>query len=727
MAQVTLHRDTVDRVIVKALKEPLYVLRKSLRHVEWHVAGNCQEPVFRELYARADGFTRQRVVRTATQGPAWAELWTRCRRCDTCRAHRAAVWTRRAYAELELAPRTWFITLTVNPEWRTRWLAQARQAVRFNGCDYDQLPLDEQFRQLCSVANAELTKWLKRVRKESRTSFRYLLVCERHKDGAPHWHMLLHERLGFSPVLWKHMAHQWTCGWSKINLVRTRGAASYVSKYISKSAVTRVRASARYGSLELPLALLTSREVREANDLPRQNDYAAGAGVPRGLHTGTGLTNVDNSLPDKLRVESFREQSGKRGPQQLSKRRAAVARLSNTTTDLAGSQERGAGNAAWAPVGEPIRSTVKRRQPASKRPRPVLIGGESCRAESTEPGVPRARQKRGDRNAASALTDPQRDTEIHPGTEHSVPGVGSVAHHPVGRELEQRPAPGLGHPAGLRRAAAQGPLPGRVERMAMPERALVQRPAGKLGVDEFQLRKRPIPGMAGGFHGLQPPERKSGVERSYILDWAQGSDHRPAASSGRYTAAPVADRGTEDTAVEGPRCCLARSFSGSCACPKAPDTDSCTETYPPADEPGTSCTQAGTTCASCSSLEYKAATIRAWATAVRTASASAGYDAPAALRASADYGPETAGCPMVASFAWRRTDPGSYAYALANSPRAKRHAARLGAWDPYAPSAATRRAQQNTKTRARAAEAWNEGEQRFSALIASQTTSRVGD
>ena len=49
--------------------------------------------------------------------------------------------------------------------------------------DFDALASAEQFRLLAQVSGADLTLWLKRVRKISRAPLRYLAVAERHKSG----------------------------------------------------------------------------------------------------------------------------------------------------------------------------------------------------------------------------------------------------------------------------------------------------------------------------------------------------------------------------------------------------------------------------------------------------------------------------------------------------------------------------------------------------------------
>jgi hypothetical protein len=95
--------------------------------------------------------------------------------------------------------------------------------------------------------NKEITKFLKRLRKESGARLRYMCVAEEHADGDPHWHVLLHEVSG--DVRKRSIQAQWKLGFSAAKLVDTSSgrAAAYPCKYLSKSIAARVRASIRYG------------------------------------------------------------------------------------------------------------------------------------------------------------------------------------------------------------------------------------------------------------------------------------------------------------------------------------------------------------------------------------------------------------------------------------------------------------------------------------------------
>lgn len=249
-----LHRDTVDRVLVRSMEaSPLRVKVHSLRHREWDVGGNCERPQLVTLYARRE--TRKHkyiVVRTPTDGPSWAELWTRCRKCTKCLQARSRLWRDRMQHELKQSPRSWFVTLTVRPEVRQRMRDTIRVRAGLQGCDADALDASEQFGQLCSELGKELSKYLKRVRKECEGTFRYSLVYEPHKDGFPHVHALIHELPGGRAVRLKTLKYQWKLGWSKPELVRDPNkCGAYVAKYLTKDGTARVRASLHYGTIRV--------------------------------------------------------------------------------------------------------------------------------------------------------------------------------------------------------------------------------------------------------------------------------------------------------------------------------------------------------------------------------------------------------------------------------------------------------------------------------------------
>lgn len=170
----------------------------------------------------------------------------RCRRCKECLRAKRRLWTARAYDEVRSASRTWFVTLTVGPDRRLwanmvarSWCETARREA------FDKLTPLERTRALAAAIDPEVTRWLKRVRKQSGATLRYLLVVEPHKDGFPHYHLLVHE--AGQQCGERILRRQWKYGWCQAKLVAGEVHPGYVCKYITKSPQTRVRASRRYG------------------------------------------------------------------------------------------------------------------------------------------------------------------------------------------------------------------------------------------------------------------------------------------------------------------------------------------------------------------------------------------------------------------------------------------------------------------------------------------------
>lgn len=165
------------------------------------------------------------------------------------------MWSIRALSEAQGASRTWFGTLTLRPELHHRALCEVRYTEQAQGVDYDALPEAERFALLSAVGGKLITDFLKRVRKETSASPRYLLVTEQHQTGLPHWHILLHEQFGQSPVTKRLLERQWIAGFSHWRLVdndalEQRKRISYVCKYVAKDTLCRVRASIKYGEAD---------------------------------------------------------------------------------------------------------------------------------------------------------------------------------------------------------------------------------------------------------------------------------------------------------------------------------------------------------------------------------------------------------------------------------------------------------------------------------------------
>lgn len=161
-------------------------------------------------------------------------LLIRCRKCQPCVTARSRMWSIRARHECEQSARTWLTTLTVEPQYRLQLRINSR---RSSG--------DETFPSLAAAFGKWFTLYKKRIRKETGITLRTLCAFEKHADGFPHLHALLHEQS--DPVRKEVLNRQWPWGFSHHKLVDP-DASSYVTKYISKEMHNRVRASMQYGS-----------------------------------------------------------------------------------------------------------------------------------------------------------------------------------------------------------------------------------------------------------------------------------------------------------------------------------------------------------------------------------------------------------------------------------------------------------------------------------------------
>lgn len=258
----------LDRLTVEALyKRGLAEggRRQTLARLEWDVCGNCLEPITRFVDAHPVGSRKGRHVvidskRTAV--PLQIDLDVRCRKCRNCLRYRKSVWTARAIEEYRMAVRTWLGTFTLRPEEHDMVLNLCRKESSDRNEDFDVLTSELQFVRRHMKISKWLTLYLKRVRKNSGAKLRYLLVCEAHKSGLPHYHALIHETELERPVTKRCLELCWPHGFTNFHLLpqdEVRGA-TYACKYLNKSVLARVRASQRYGASLETVPLQNERE-----------------------------------------------------------------------------------------------------------------------------------------------------------------------------------------------------------------------------------------------------------------------------------------------------------------------------------------------------------------------------------------------------------------------------------------------------------------------------------
>lgn len=239
---------TVRNVARKAVKHG--ATHTDLCHWQWTIAGNCEKPKTLVFSARPDNdHPRYRYRLTV-------DLIIRCRKCKPCLRARRRHWAARANMESAMSARTWFCTLTFGPGDRDRAEQQAMALAAKDGHAWSELDEGLKFVYQHKFTGPLVTKYLKRVREQSEVPIRLIVIAEPHKDGVPHYHALLHDVTG--NLRYRVLHDQWIRhGFGEWKLVdTTKGAASYVAKYISKSYgdhVARVRASIGYGKVGIQI------------------------------------------------------------------------------------------------------------------------------------------------------------------------------------------------------------------------------------------------------------------------------------------------------------------------------------------------------------------------------------------------------------------------------------------------------------------------------------------
>jgi len=200
-------------------------------HFHWKISGDCESPYDKFIEGRltpslVDSDLKSLLVTSdSLRGiPLSITLALRCRACDNCLKAKKNRWFHRCKRECERASRNWFVTLTLG-----RTMRQLED------------------KQILVEFQKHVTKFFKRIRKNSKCKFRYLAIYELHKDGTPHAHIIIHDTTGL--LLHRHIASEWRIGFEKTKLVdnKIQKTVSYVVKYLLKNPVTRIRSSLNYG------------------------------------------------------------------------------------------------------------------------------------------------------------------------------------------------------------------------------------------------------------------------------------------------------------------------------------------------------------------------------------------------------------------------------------------------------------------------------------------------
>lgn len=211
----------------------------SIGSIQWDVSGRCEKPRMRTAKAVPGHVWHPDVKMDSYRKSEYIDYLVPCRRCPPCLRTRSALWRYRAKIETLESSRTWFCTYTVRPDNRVWFRAKASKA---NG--HERLSEGKLFAAIAKEIGKEFTKYLKRIRKNYGVPIRYILVFESHKDGFPHLHALIHEQ--GEPLTKRQIQAEWPHGHSQAKLCDIQ-ASTYVTKYLSKSMLARVRASLRYG------------------------------------------------------------------------------------------------------------------------------------------------------------------------------------------------------------------------------------------------------------------------------------------------------------------------------------------------------------------------------------------------------------------------------------------------------------------------------------------------
>lgn len=196
----------------------------------------CDSPVLigRSARAKRDDLPHGMMV----------SMWGPCRKCKRCLQFRQMRWRQRIFNELSLTDdanrRSWFVTLTYDEVAYSAALARAA----WKAGDGDPA------KYLDWSLYADVQRFLKRLRKRA-GKLRFAAFFELGEEtGRGHWHLVIHE-CGPRPITsrqiersWHYIVHE-----RLVDMTRAQGAASYLSKYLTKGLGHKPKASVGYGRI----------------------------------------------------------------------------------------------------------------------------------------------------------------------------------------------------------------------------------------------------------------------------------------------------------------------------------------------------------------------------------------------------------------------------------------------------------------------------------------------
>jgi len=288
-----LYVERLERMAQRALlASPPYGVIEGHRRVKLVLVMDCEQPYTAQLHSRVSARHGKRVQ------PFTVNIEARCRKCLSCKRRRSMFWAAKAMTEFQKADRTYMGTFTMSPAEHSRLDDLITLRLAEGRVDFNVLSDREIFEERVKEFGAEVTKWLKRVRKYLALgpgALRYLLIAEVHDSentgeemrGRPHFHILLHERDAGSLIegdplaimadhteaassgelvgAWRKLRNgswvrvaraapnavvkrEWSFGLTDFQWAESGNQAVYVCKYLSKSLMLRVRASQHYGA-----------------------------------------------------------------------------------------------------------------------------------------------------------------------------------------------------------------------------------------------------------------------------------------------------------------------------------------------------------------------------------------------------------------------------------------------------------------------------------------------